>query len=106
MPPVTTDAERPPVELLGEAQLRTEACGREVRVHRVGLNDTGAGRVVDPRAEPLQIVRMYPTDNQPQVDRRAWLDAEYPIRLVRADDLVGRSVPVEAPGRAEPLRFC
>src|SRR6266550_1623362 len=52
LPSVPADAERPPVELLGEARLRTEARGREVRVHRIGLNDLGAGRVVDARAEP------------------------------------------------------
>src|SRR5258707_7506861 len=49
-PPVTADAERPPVELLGEAHLRGEGRGREERIRGVGLNDPGAARVVDARA--------------------------------------------------------
>src|SRR6267378_661214 len=49
---------------------------------------------------------MYPAGDQLHRDRRAWLDSKYPIGLVGADDLVGRSPPVEAPGRAEALRLC
>src|SRR3989441_6815037 len=78
--PVTAYAEGPPGELFGEVHLRPEAGGREERVHRILLNDSGAARVVDarveacPRGKPLLVLPPEPDGGAGKVELAVALD--------------------------------